>query len=129
MWLIRTNSDDLDTEERQRLDWLLAQSAPLKQAYTLQRELTQIFETARSKADGLRRMGFWRIRVVKSGLRCFDPFLTLLDMWLDLIVTYVIDHQTSGVSVQGVGSNSGAGAPVWVAVTAFVRKFHTWRPC
>jgi transposase len=96
MWLVRRNPDDLDADDRQQLDWLLAQSAPLRQAYTLQQELTQIFETARSKIDGLRRIGYWRIRVVKRGLDCFDPFLKLLDTWLDLIANSFIDHQTSG---------------------------------
>ena len=96
IWLVRRKPDDLDADDRQQLTWLLAQSVALTQASTLQQELTQIFETARSKADGLRRIGFWRIRVMKSGLACFDPFLKLLDTWLDLIANYFIDHQTSG---------------------------------
>jgi transposase len=44
----------------------------------------------------LRRIGFWRQRVVKSGLTCFDAFLTLLDTWQDLIANSFKDYQTSG---------------------------------
>ena len=61
----------------------------------MREELTGIFDTARSKADGLRRIAFWRQRVTKSGLTCFDAFLALLDSWQDLIANSFIDHQTS----------------------------------
>src|SRR5829696_4641805 len=74
-----------------------------QQAYTLREELTTIFDTARSKADGLRRIRFWRQRVEKSGLRCFDGFLKLLDTWLDLIANYFINRQTSSF-VEGLNN-------------------------
>ena len=65
--------------------------------------MTCIFDTARSKADGLRRIHFWCEHVRKSGLRCFDRFLTLLDTWLDLIANYFIDYQTSAF-VEGLNN-------------------------
>jgi transposase len=65
--------------------------------------LTTIFDTARSKTDGLRRIRFWRQRVAKSGLTCFDSFLKLLDTWLDLIANYLHDHQASGF-VEGLNN-------------------------
>jgi len=65
--------------------------------------LTAIFDTARSKKDGLRRIGLWRQRLDKSGLRCFDGFLALLDSWQDLIVNYFINRQTSGF-VEGLNN-------------------------
>lgn len=77
---------------------LFTHSPALQQAHHLREELTRIFTTARSKADGLRRIGFWQRRVEKSGLSCFDRFLILLDTWLDLIANSFIDHQTSTLS-------------------------------
>ena len=56
-----------------------------------------MFDAARSKAAGLRRMRHWRQRVIKSGLTCFDRFLTPLDAWQDLLANYFERHQTSGV--------------------------------
>jgi transposase len=103
LWPFRKRAGDLDTAEQERLDALLAYSPALCQAYTLREELTVIFDTARSKADGLRRIHFWRQRVVRSGLTCFDAFLKLLDSWLDLIVNYFIDHQTSSF-VEGLNN-------------------------
>jgi len=103
LWPFRKRADALGTAEQVRLDALLAHSPALRQAYTLREELTTIFDTARSKADGLRRIRYWRQRVEKSGVACFDAFLKLLDTWLDDITNYFIDHQTSGF-VEGLNN-------------------------
>jgi transposase len=103
LWPFRKREADLDQEEQVRLDALLAHSPPLQQAYTLREQLTTIFDTARSKKDGLRRIRFWRQRVEKSGLSCFDAFLKLLDSWLDLIANYFINRQSSGF-VEGLNN-------------------------
>lgn len=103
IWPFRKRAADLHEEEQARLDVLLTHSPPLQQAYTLREQLSSIFDTARSKKEGLRRIGFWRRRVEKSGLRCFDAFLKLLDTWLDLIANYFIHHQTSAF-VEGLNN-------------------------
>ena len=103
LWPFRKRSTELDDDEKARLECLLGHSPALRQAYQLREELTRIFDTARSKADGLRRLRFWQWRVVKSGLECFEPFLKLLDRWLELIANYFIRRQTSGF-VEGLNN-------------------------
>jgi transposase len=103
LWPFRKRSDALDTAEQERLETLLAASPALRQAYVLREQLTSIFDTARSKADGLRRLRLWRRRVEKSELRCFEPFLKLLSSRLDLIANYFIRHQTSSF-VEGLNN-------------------------
>jgi transposase len=103
LWPFRKRAADLDQDEQARLDTLLAHSPALRTAYTLREQLTTIFDTARSKKDGLRRIGFWRQRVLRSGLRCFDAFLKLLASWLDLIANYFTAHQTSAF-VEGLNN-------------------------
>jgi len=103
LWPFRKREVALDEAEQARLDTLLAYSPALRQAYTLREQLTTIFDTARSKADGLRRIRFWRQRVAKSGLSCFEPFLKLLDTWQDRIANYFIHHQTSSF-VEGLNN-------------------------
>jgi transposase len=103
LWPFRKRGAELDADEQARLHKLLNHSPALKQAYTLREELTTIFDTARGRADGLRRIRFWRRRVAKSGLQCFEPFLSLLDRWLDLIADYFINHQTSSF-VEGLNN-------------------------
>jgi transposase len=41
--------------------------------------------------------------VIASGLRCFDPFLTLLENWLDRIANYFCKRQTSAF-VEGLNN-------------------------
>ena len=103
LWPSRKRPADLDEEQQAQLERFLVYSPALRQAIRLREELTTIFDTARSKADGLRRIRFWRQRVSKSNLKCFDGFLSLLDSWLDLIANYFIDHQTSAF-VEGLNN-------------------------
>jgi transposase len=103
LWPFRKREAALDEAEQERLETLLAYSPALRQAYRLREQLTVIFDTARSKKEGLRRISFWRQRVEKSGLRCFDGFLKLLDTWQDLIANYFITHQTSSF-VEGLNN-------------------------
>ena len=103
VWLVRKDPDDLTDDEQAHLATLFTYSPALQQAYALREELTAIFDTARSKADGLRRIQLWRQRVARSDLACFDTFLTLLDTWLDHIANYFIDHQTSSF-VEGLNT-------------------------
>src|SRR5215212_7551588 len=103
LWPSRKRPANLDAEEQAQLERFLVHSPALRQAITLREELTTLFDTARGRADGLRRIGLWRQRVIKSGLSCFDGFLSLLDTWLDLIANYFIDHQTSAF-VEGLNN-------------------------
>jgi transposase len=103
MWPLRKHSSELSEEERARLERLFGLSPALKQAVKLRDQLTAIFETARSKLDGLRRLRFWKQRVARSGLTCFEPFLKLLDTWQDRIANYFIAHANSGF-VEGLNT-------------------------
>jgi transposase len=103
LWPFRKRPEDLTTEERERLEVVFAHSPCLKQAHAFREQLTTIFDTARSKAEGIRRINAWRRRVEKSGLTCYDPFLKLLDTWLDLIANYFRQRHTSGF-VEGLNN-------------------------
>jgi transposase len=103
MWPFRKRPADLDADEQDRLTRLFAHAPQLKQAYDLREQLTTIFDTAHSKAEGLRHIHRWQRMVEASGLTCFDPFLKLLDTWLDPIANYFRQCQTSGF-VEGLNN-------------------------
>jgi transposase len=103
MWPFRKRPADLDADEQDRLTRLFEHAPQLKQAYDLREQLTAIFDTARSKAEGLRHIHRWQRMVEASGLTCFDPFLKLLDTWLDPIANYFRQRQTSGF-VEGLNN-------------------------
>ena len=103
MWRLRKQPADLTADEQQQLATLFPLRPALQQASTLREQLTRIFDTARSKADGLRRIRFWRQRMERSGRSCFDPFLKLRDTWLDRSANYCINRATSGF-VEGLNN-------------------------
>jgi transposase len=103
MWPFRKPPSDLKPDEQDRLMRLFEHAPQLKQAYDLREQLTMIFDTARSKAEGLRHIHRWRRVVEASGLMCFNPFRKLLDTWLDLIANDFRQHQTSGF-VEGLNN-------------------------
>ena len=103
LWPFRKRASDLTEEEQRRLEVLFEHSAALKQAYDLREELSRIFDTARSKAEGLRRLKGWCKTVRESGLSCYDRFLNLLDSRLALIANYFHHRHSSGF-VEGVNN-------------------------
>jgi transposase len=103
LWPFRKRQADLMPEEKERLDGLFAHSPQLKLAYDFREQLTEIFDTTRSKAAGVRRIKAWRRKVEASGLTCYEPFLKLLDRWLDLIANYFHQRQSSGF-VEGLNN-------------------------
>jgi transposase len=96
MWLFRRDPKDLDKEERERLALLFECAPDLKRAYDLRENLTDIFETDHSKESGTAAIKRWMKSVSKSGLRCFDSFMTTLENWMDEITNYFVNRRTSG---------------------------------
>jgi transposase len=82
---------------------LFEHSPKLKAAYTFREELTAIFEMRLTQEEGKERLLKWRDKVRRSGLTCFDKFLTTLDNWLNKIANYFTNRLTSGF-VEGLNN-------------------------
>lgn len=96
MWLFRRDPQELDKEERGRLALLFECAPDLKQAWRLREQLTAIFETDHTKESGKAAIKRWVRRVRRSGLTCFESFLTTLGNWLDEITNYFVNRRSSG---------------------------------
>ena len=103
MWIIRKNNQDLTADERPRLRRLFEYSPTLKLAYTFREELTAIFEMPLTIEEAKKRLLKWSDKVRRSGLTCFDTFLTTLNNWLDEIVNYFANRLSSGF-VEGLNN-------------------------
>lgn len=103
MWIIRKNNRDLTADERKRLRRLFEYSPKLKLAYTFREELTAIFELQLTPEEAKKRLLNWANKVSRSGLTCFDKFLTTLNNWLDEIVNYFANRLSSGF-VEGLNN-------------------------
>jgi len=103
LWLFRKRWTELAEDEQSRLARVFLYSPDLEKAYVLREGLTLIFDHATSKTHATQALQVWREQVEKSGLRCFDRFLTTLDNWTDEITNYFHDRQTSGF-VEGLNN-------------------------
>ena len=103
LWALRKNRTALDEDEIALLDRLFAHSPKLKLAYDLREELTAIFETDYDTTVAAHKLRQWRQRVLDSGLKCFNAFLTALHNWFDEIVTYFDQRLNSGF-VEGLNN-------------------------
>lgn len=92
----RKNARDLGQEERNVLQCFFAHSALAKQAYDFRERLTAIFDTDLSRKQAQAKIRRWKQQVQKSGLKCFDAFLKLLQAWWDEITNFFIQRENSG---------------------------------
>jgi len=96
MWALRKKQADLKPEERKVLRILFSHSPNLKQAYTLQLQLTAIFDENISKSMAQTKIRAWMKRVKKSQLICFDDFLKTLSHWWEEITNFFLQRANSG---------------------------------
>lgn len=96
LWALRKRSENLAPEEHALLDRLFKVSPLLCKAYNLREKLTRIFDKEQSKKSGRRAIRRWMAAVRKSGLDCFDQFLTTLENRMDIITNYFISRSSSG---------------------------------
>jgi len=101
--VFRKNHADLRDDQRQQLRLFLDYAPDLKQAYTLREELTALFEMKLSPEEALRRLDAWQAKVERSGLTCFNAFLTTLVNWREEIVNYFSKRLSSGF-VEGLNN-------------------------
>ena len=96
LWALRKRRENLEPEEQALLDRLFDASPLLRKAYTLREKLTRLFDKEQSKKSGRRAIRRWIAAVRKSGLDCFDKFLTTLENRMDIITNYFISRSSSG---------------------------------
>ncbi len=103
MWPFRKRREELTEAEEELLERLFARAPSLQKAYALREELTAIFEQEMSKGEATRQLRRWQEQVRQSEVRCFDPFLVMLDNWMDEITNYFLERGSSGF-VEGVNN-------------------------
>mgnify|MGYP001199862348 FL=1 len=103
MWALRKKPADLDSEEKRTLRLLFRYSPKLKQAYTLQQQLTAIFDQHSSPTSAKTKIRAWIKRVARSELRCFDKFINTLGRWWVEIINYFVNRDNSGF-VEGLNN-------------------------
>ena len=103
MWILRKKVCDLEEDESAVLNLLFKHSPILETAYILRNELTGIFEKPIPRSKAKAEINSWIRKVRKSGLTCFDKFISTLGNLMDEILNYFIHRYTSGF-VEGLNN-------------------------
>lgn len=103
MWIVRKKASDLKETELVTLNLLFKHSPLLELAYTLRNSLTSIFDEHISRRKAKSKLNSWIRKVRKSGLTCFDKFISTFEKLMDEILNYFIHRYTSGF-VEGLNN-------------------------
>ena len=96
LWACRKKYEDLRPEERKVRKLFFEHAPKLKLAYTLQDQLSAIFDQSISKKVAKIRIQAWKKRVQASGLNCFDRFIKTLERWWEEILNFFVARRNSG---------------------------------
>ena len=98
-YLILKNSEDLNEEEKEKLQQILSRSACLKIAHEFKESLRSLYETSKNVKSGQKRMKKW---LQLAQLFYKDSSQTIRDH-LEGICNYFISRTTSGV-MEGINN-------------------------
>src|SRR4029453_8260916 len=103
IWMLRKHRQDLTEEEKKILDLLFECSPDLDKAYDLREKLYQIFETKQTRNSAREEFRKWIADAQRSGLTCFDSFITTLEERMNEISNY-FNHRSSSGWVEGLNN-------------------------
>jgi len=103
MWILRKQHECLSEADKSKLDLLYKHSPKLKKAHSYALKLTQIFNAHSSRKSGMAKINRWIEAVEKSGLTCFDTFISTLKKYKPYIANYFKNRKNSGF-VEGLNN-------------------------
>ena len=101
-WILVKNMDDLTFDEQEKQKFVYETSPELKQAHVLKEDFRSIFEEE-DREQAKKAIEDWVVRVLESGLRGLEKFLTTLGNWKDNILNYFNGKVTNGF-VEGMNN-------------------------
>jgi transposase len=97
-WLWVKNWENLDKEEREKLEALKKKFPLLKQLAEHREKLREIFEdrTISNASEGTQRLTAWLAEATALGLKGLEKFAKTLTNWMDKIANYFVSRSSNG---------------------------------
>ena len=103
MRVLRKQHECLSDADKTKLALLYQYSDKLKKAHSYAQKLTCIFNTHAGRKSGMAKINRWMKKVKKSGVTCFDRFISTLGKYKPYIVNYFKKRKNSGF-VEGLNN-------------------------
>jgi transposase len=102
-WVLVKNSADLTLAEQEKLNIVYDTSPELKQVHLLKEDFRRIFEEEDDMEKASKALEDWISRVMDSGLKGLEKFLSTLNKWKASILNYFNGKVTNGF-VEGMNN-------------------------
>jgi len=126
MWILRKQHECLSEADKSKLELIYKHSPILKKAHRYALKLTHIFNAHSSRKSGMAKIDRWIKKVQKSGLTCFDSFISTLEKYKPFIANYFKERKNSGF-IEGLNNKIKVAKRrcygIAKAVTIFQRMF------
>jgi transposase len=103
MWILRKQHECLSDRDKSKVELLYKHSEKLKKAHRYALKLTCIFNTHGGRKSGMAKLNRWIKKVEKSGVTCFDRFISTLGKYKPCIANYFKKRKNSGF-VEGLNN-------------------------
>ena len=98
-WVLVKNSADLTLAEQEKLNIVYDTSPELKQVHLLKEDFRRIFEEEDDMEKASKALEDWISRVMDSGLKGLEKFLSTLNKWKASILNYFNGKVTNGFEI------------------------------
>jgi len=102
-WVLLKNEDDLDADEKQKLQAVYVLSPLLRQIHRLKERFRSIFEHITDRKQAERFLNAWVCEVKQLGCGKLIPFIKTLERWWEHILNYFNQGITNG-AVEGINN-------------------------
>lgn len=102
-WVLLKNQDDLDADERQKLQAVYLLSPQLRKLHQLKERFRNIFEHITDRKQAERFLRAWMCEVKQLGCSRLMSFIKTLERWWDPILNYFNQRITNG-AVEGINN-------------------------
>jgi transposase len=103
-WILVKNEDNLDKDEKAKLNAMYKKCPELKRCHRLKEDFRDIFEEEKSRTKAKARLQAWKKRARKSGLKSLEGFLSTLENWEEWILNYFSSGKITNGVVEGINN-------------------------
>lgn len=102
-WILVKNVEDLNQEEKEKLDGIYRKCKMLKEYHQAKEEFRKIFDKVNNREYARKRINEWVEKIHKDNLFLYSKFIETLERWKTQILNYFLSKTTNGF-VEGLNN-------------------------